>query len=415
MRILWFTGTPSLYEQKTHPYNGVGWIYSLETLLRQQSGIELAISFLHESDNGRAEKEGVIYYPIKRTSITSNPMRWIINNHLGIEENEAYYLKKLLDIVNDFNPDIIHIFGTEGIFALLQGKTPKPIIIQLQGILNPCKNAFFPPIKFKSSFNSINFIKEHLLGTTLSNRYKLFCNMAEREKICFSRSKCLVGHTEWDKNVSLLMAPQAKYFHIDEVLRPIFYLTKKENYRKGKTIKIVSTLSPTIYKGIDVVFKTADLLKKSISINFVWDIIGIDGNSQFLKKFEKELKISHVENNLVCLGKKSPEEIATLLLDADLFVHPSYIDNSPNSVCEAQILGLPVIACNVGGLATLIDNGSTGLLIPSNGVFELAHIIADYDKNPEVYFNYGRLAREKALQRHNKTIIINDLLNLYNQ
>ena len=48
------------------------------------------------------------------------------------------------------------------------------------------------------------------------------------------------------------------------------------------------------------------------------------------------------------------------------FFHPSYIENSPNSVCEAQILGLPVIACNVGGLSTIISHNHSGILIPSN-------------------------------------------------
>jgi len=50
MRVLWFTNTPSLYDQGKHHYNGGGWIESLEQLIKEQEGIELAVSFFHSTD-----------------------------------------------------------------------------------------------------------------------------------------------------------------------------------------------------------------------------------------------------------------------------------------------------------------------------------------------------------------------------
>ncbi|MFD0777276.1 hypothetical protein ACFQZF_00760 [Flavobacterium myungsuense] len=45
MRVLWFTNTPSLYENDNHAYYGGGWIESLEQLVSQSSKVELGISF----------------------------------------------------------------------------------------------------------------------------------------------------------------------------------------------------------------------------------------------------------------------------------------------------------------------------------------------------------------------------------
>ncbi|MBN2730618.1 MAG: glycosyltransferase [Bacteroidales bacterium] len=415
MKILWFTSTPSMYEQSMHFYHGGGWIDSLETILRQKKGIELAVSFFHKTDNGKVDRDGKLYYPIKRRSAASNPIRWLINNHLGKSENETLFLPKLLNVIIQFKPDIIHIFGTENIFASIQAYTATPVVIHLQGILNPYQNAYFPPFTNKKLFSGLRYFRNILLGTAIKNRYKLFQSMAEREKIYFLQAKYLMGRTAWDRDVSSLMAPGAEYFHINEVLRPQFYTQKKEIYQKGKPIKIVSTLSETIYKGIDVVLKAACLLKNYPDIDFEWQIVGIDKNSPLLRCFEREFKIVHTSCSIVCLGKQSPEELTNLLLSADLFVHPSYIDNSPNSVCEAQILGLPVIACNVGGLSTLIENNHTGLLIPSNGIYELTHIIVDYNQSPDKYYNYGKAAHEKALYRHDKNAILGKLIETYHQ
>ena len=66
MKILWFTNTPSLYEQGKHYYHGGGWIESLKKLIRKRPGIELAVAFFHPTDNKKIFKNRVTYYPILR-------------------------------------------------------------------------------------------------------------------------------------------------------------------------------------------------------------------------------------------------------------------------------------------------------------------------------------------------------------
>ena len=77
-------------------------------------------------------------------------------------------------------------------------------------------------------------------------------------------------------------------------------------------------------------------------------------DSEILKFYEKELNLNHKKLGIKCIGFKNEQELKNLISTSDLFIHPSYIDNSPNSICEAQILGLPVIACNVGGISSII-------------------------------------------------------------
>ncbi len=53
---------------------------------------------------------------------------------------------------------------------------------------------------------------------------------------------------------------------------------------------------------------------------------------------------------------------------ADIFLNTNKIDNTPVSVLEACAMGLPVVATNVGGIADLLTEGETGLLVPDNNV-----------------------------------------------
>lgn len=416
MKILWFTDTLSLYEKSQHHYRGCGWIDSLETLVRQHNEIELAVSFFHPIDEGRVVKKDKIYYPIHRRSSKKSLFQTIINNLRGKIEDDRKYLSKIIEVINDFKPDLIQVFGTEGNFGNIKNHINVPMVIHMQGLINPYLNTYFPPFISKISFLfSPYYFWKNLIGASPYFGMKIFEKQAKREKQYFKQADYLIGRTHWDRDVSSLLSPKAQYFHVDEVLRPIFYEEKKEKYRKEQTIKIVSTLSPTIYKGIDVVLKAACLLKKETNIFFEWRIVGISENDNLLKHFEKIFKISHKHNNIICLGKQSAEKLVRILKNSDLCIQPSYIDNSPNSVCEAQILGLPVIACNVGGVSTLIKDGETGVLVPSNGVYELACTIRDYGTNSEKYFEIGKKARIIAQQRHDRENIVKSLFEVYNE
>lgn len=51
---------------------------------------------------------------------------------------------------------------------------------------------------------------------------------------------------------------------------------------------------------------------------------------------------------------------------ADIFLNTNRIDNTPVSVLEACAMGLPVVATKVGGIADLLTDGETGMLVPDD-------------------------------------------------
>jgi glycosyltransferase involved in cell wall biosynthesis len=233
---------------------------------------------------------------------------------------------------------------------------------------------------------------------------------AKREEKILRGCYYFMGRTEWDENLTKLYAPESKYFYCSEALRETFVNNDKiwHSHNRNQII-LVSTISSPLYKGLDLILKTANLIKGHININFEWRIFGTN-EIQFQ---EWKSKIKAIDVNVKLMGTFSAENLKAELLNADLFIHPSYIDNSPNSVCEAQIIGLPVISTNVGGISSLIEHKITGLLVPANDPYTTTAYIKLLIQNTKFATFLGTNAREVALIRHNAGKLMTDLLYIY--
>lgn len=399
MRILWFVQANFDPSKEKGGYNGAGWISSLLNVLKTVNDIQITVAF-----HGKTEQEYVeenvtfismlsprmpfvkkLFYKMKGDYIGEEEFLW--DSYVDIYKN----------IVNKVSPDIIQIFGTENTFGLLCGKTTIPIIVHIQGITAPYHNAYFPPFISKRSQSGI------------CRKYNSWKKMVHREKEMCKHINYYIGRTEWDYRVSKIMSPTSKYFYGSEILRSCFYKNQMDK-QYPKSLVIVSTISIPLYKGYDLILKTAKILSEMGEL-FTWKVIG----NVCPDLIEKIIGITHTEVGVELLGVKTSEEIKYELLNCTIYVHPSYIDNSPNSVCEAQMLGCTCIGTYVGGIPSLIKNGETGFLVPANDPYQLAFLIKKIYNNQQENSHIGANAKEAACKRHDKNYICKKLLNTYRE
>lgn len=401
MKVLWFTNTPSNYISSMQGYNGGGWISSLENEIKKKNNIKLAICFI--SDKGESIiKNGVSYYPIKENKFYNISTAF---SKIFKEKQEKIIIHKCLKVINDFQPDIIHIFGTERQYGLIAPHTNIPIVVHIQGVLNPYFNAYLPPfISWNSFLSKKKNIISYLKG--LKEKYSWERN-TQREQYIIRNIFNYIGRTEWDKRIIKTLNPKCNYYYGGEILREIFYSPTERIIPQELTL--VTTISSPLYKGFDVVLKTANILKNNFHLRFRWLVFG-NIEPSFI---EKVINISHKNVSIELKGIGSAENIKKAISCCTAFVHPSYIDNSPNSVGEAQLLGCTVIATNTGGLPSLIKDGETGYLTPTNDPYQMAYLINEIFKNPTKNMEIGNKARTEAEQRHNKEKIINKLIDTY--
>lgn len=405
MRVLWFAVTSSMYENKTNSHNGGGWISSLEAIVRSVKDIELGVAFEHTDPIFKEEIDDVTYYPINAwTSVWSR-----LAKKVQVTSEEKYIIPKCMEVIEDFKPDVIHVFGSEWCFGLIAKHTQIPVVIHMQGSLPSYYNARFPV--GVSLLNVMLSSDTSLLRKLIIWRNDLFFKKkAEREEEILRLCKNFMGRTHWDKSIVNVYNSQANYYFCNEALRESFIGANTHwHFSESEKIIIVSTLSGPLYKGIDVVLKTAKLLKENTAYDFEWRIYG----SSDCKFYENQYKIFATEVGVKMMGVVSQEVLLNGLLEASFYVHPSYIDNSPNSVCEAQILGVPVVCTNVGGVSSLVEEGKTGFLVPANDPIKIADMIISKYNNKSLLNEISKNEIETAKKRHNPESIKNDLVMTY--
>lgn len=400
MKQLWFAGNPGLYANANN-YNGGGWISSLQNQLRSfcNSDLELSVVFPWENDIEETI-DGYNYYGISRIHSPWYKYKTKITNR-----NE-----RIKSIIIKEHPDIIVVFGTETYFGLVCTMTSIPVIIHIQGMLNAYYETWLPQgvskIRYYMTYpNPLKSFKTIISSLILKSSMK-------REITVYKKCRHFFGRTHWDRALVELLSEKAKYYYCNEMIRPEIYNSKKHwIIHSYKTPKIVSIISQAVYKGEDVILRTAQLLKKYFSDNFEWNVYGI----KEISFWEKITSIKHKDSNVNIKGIITASELVDVICDANVYVHPSYIENSPNTVCEAQLLGIPVIATNVGGMSSLIKHNEDGLLVPANDPYSMASQIKKVLEDNIMAERIGYNGRIVAMERHRPEKVCEEFMNSINK
>ena len=397
------SGNPGHYDKdKGLPVRTDGsWISSLqEYILRERSDVKLGLFFIRGDGTFRKELNNTIYYNTPKPSKIFS-----LRNIINFSTIDNYYLEYIKNAVEDFNPDIIEVFGSETVLGLVYKVTKKPIILHIQGIMVPYYDAWYPPL-----FSERNVFSKQG-GTFVSKwRDKKYLNhQVSREKDILHNIKYYFGRTTWDRDVIKILSPNSNYFYCSEMLRENFLKIKDGwTFKNRQKIHLISVISDAIYKGCDVILKIAELLTQ-MNVDYEWNICGISE----MKTIEAITRLNHTNYNIELRGKVDSKALCELILDSSVYVHMAYIENSPNSVCEAQMLGIPVVAANVGGVSSLIQDGYNGFLVPANDRFTAAARILKLATDEETATSISRNARITAQYRHDPNRILEDLFNAF--
>jgi glycosyltransferase involved in cell wall biosynthesis len=410
MKILWLI-TKFDYKQK-NPYVGCGWVNALLDNITLLENVEIGLVFFSDKvkiltihEEGKYVQFVIPSYLNRIDKVVRN----ITFKDYLFDERESI----LLSVINKFNPDIIHVFGTENPFGLIALKTKIPVLIHIQGILNPLINKWFPAgynnLLITRNTSLIKLIKLSGFWTDYIRNKKL----AHRERKIISITKFFSGRTDWDQRIVELMSKSSKYYHCDEILRPTFYISQWSIPKNSDSIRVISIINPNMYKGIETILETAKLLKTYTNFKISWIVAGIEQDNLLVKIFTHKTKIIASSVNVEFIGPIQETTIIKEMLISNIFVHPSHIDNSPNSLCEAMMLGMPIVSSNVGGIQSLITDKQEGLLVQDGEAYSFAGAILELIKNPSKSESYGKAARQRAIERHNPIKIVNKQLFIY--
>lgn len=404
MKVLWFAVTPSMYDEQKRG----GWIASLEQIMRNyHPNISLGIAFEHSDNCFKQKSDNVTYYPIKKCKTVKDRILY------KIQDNYEWkiIIPIMHKIIDDFKPDIIQCFGSEWPFAMIANYIDIPVVVHMQGFLNIYNTSSEMAY---STFNSLcyeHFGIKSIYRALVKKRKQDYSNSFERELM--KCNKYFMGRTEWDRNIVNYYSHDATYFYCPEALRPEIYNSKKTwTYRENEVTKLVTISQASELKGNEIVLRTAQILKHEFGFEFSWRVAG---DVASFKRFEKKTGIRHEDVNVTLIGMIDAETVVSELAEAHAYVHTAIIDNSPNSLCEAQVIGCPVISANTGGISSLVQDGVTGILYPYNEPHALAFRIMEIKNNKELLNVLSENERKTSILRHSPKEIATKIIDIYEE
>ncbi|WP_026506457.1 glycosyltransferase family 4 protein [Butyrivibrio sp. MC2013] len=341
-------------------------------------------------------------------------------------------------IIDDFQPDMIHVFGTEFPHSLAMIRAydrPERTLLGLQGLCHIIGSRYMadlPPQVVKD-----RTIRDILKHDSLLQQQEKFIKRGENEIAAIKASGHIAGRTEFDRTAVAAINPAAGYHNLNETLRDEFY-TGSWSEDKADPHSIFVSQGDYPIKGLHFILEAMPgILRKypdahlyvagnSIignpdrsrvtgsdsgegrSIYPLW--LRIPAYGKYLRKLIRE---GSLEGHVTALGKLSAEQMKEQYLKASVFVCPSFVENSPNSVGEAMLLGTPLVASNACGIPSMVDDGRDGILYDPTDIKGLETAVSQIWEEKVISNIYSDNAREHAARTHDPDLNYSRLMEIY--
>jgi glycosyltransferase involved in cell wall biosynthesis len=352
--------------RKSHPSS---WIVNLAQALAPRGEVDLHLITLSQCVNqSQIIRRGNLTFHIVRSAVPFTNRGYPVWFQWDVLTRFCGDVRRLRQVIDQIQPDLVHGHGTEGSHALAAVQSGYPHLVSIQGIIG------------------------EYYRTNPTFRFRL---VRHYEADAVRRARFLTCRTEFDSGFVRAVNPQARIFMIPEAMSPVFFT---DPWRVADQDVILFVGSPEPRKGLPFLLEAVAVVAcKRPAI--VLRIVGNQGGPAFDQCCQRARQLGIIDR-LEFLGFQPAETIARLHRTAQVFVLPSQNENSPNALAEAMVSGMPVIATNVGGIPSMIEDGQTGLLVPWAQPAVLAEKILWLLDHPEERRQLGAQAREIARSRH---------------
>lgn len=384
-RVLWICNIvlPVIAEELGLPFsNREGWLSGIfqQLLQEEEKKIELGICFPVEGFFGRLQ--GMEEKPLVVREV---PCYAFSENLNTPEVYDASLEDRFGEIFADFKPDMIHVFGTEFPHALAAVKVfdkPEKTLVGIQGLCGEIAKVYMAGLPEKVQ-NRVTF-RDFVRKDSIRQQQEKFFARGRQEAEIIKRCGNITGRTSFDQEETAKINPGAQYFHMNETMRREFY-TGQWKAEACEPYSIFLSQGDYPLKGMHFALEAlAKLLPE-----FPKAKLYVAGNSIIEQKnLKQKLKLSaygkyllqlmkryDLQDKVIVTGKLTAEEMKQQFLKSSVFICPSVLENSPNTVGEAMLLGVPVVASETGGIPDMLNSGEEGLLVSVGDVDKLAEAI----------------------------------------
>ena len=411
MKVLWITNI--LFPEAEQLLTGSGelkasggWMLGAANALLRNNKVKLTVASVSTKVHKLTKLEGhdILYYIL--------PMG---NGNMDFNMD---YCKYWQQVNNDVKPDVVHIHGTEYShgYAYMMACDCNNVVISIQGLTSAYYPYYYFGMTKKDIYMNMTF-RDMIRGNILKGQNQ-FKQRAAYEIEMIKKTRHIIGRTSWDKSRVWAINPNAEYHFCNETLRPDFYDGSRWMYNQCDKHSIFISQAGYPIKGLHQVLKAMPFIlrhfpdtkirvaggdiTKSVTL---LDKLRLSGYGKYIKNLIKKYNI---DGKVIFTGNLNGEQMKQEYLRANVFVCPSTIENSPNSLGEAQILGTPCVASYVGGIMDMMIGNETNLYRFEEVEMlaeKVCRVFKDADKQNDM--------RSVSYKRHNPEINSDQLFAIY--
>lgn len=332
----------------------------------------------------------------------------------------AHIVAKVLKAIEEFNPDLVHVWGVENYWGLLitRGHIARPTLLEMQGIKGAIAKKYAGGLTRQDQRNCIGF-KEIIKRRSIASESKKYEEWGRIEDEIMAGFRVIVAQTPWVGAQVRAVNSSCQILHNDLMLRREFYDAAPWAFPEKGPILFCSAAYPAPFKGLHDAIRAVALVTRLFP-NVRLRIAGTqqkpglrqDGYVRWLNKLC--LKVG-VAGQVDWLGPINADQIVLELQRANVFIMPSHIENCSTSMQEAMMIGTPIVASYAGGLPSLAIDEESALFYPSGDEAMCARQLERILTEQELAEKLSHNARAIALVRNNPETIVKNQLEIYRQ
>ncbi len=390
--------------------SGVNWVDHVLSGLRSR-GFTVRVLY-----RGTGEP-GIIDETCSYAAISETPA------HIYVPELE----EKFREEIRSFQPDVIHSWGVEYHHALAmvnaaeaEGKLSH-MVASIQGLCRFLAEHYTDGLPEKVCRGTT--FRDLLRKDNILQQQEKFVLRGELETEALEKLQHVIGRTDWDRNRALEINPELRYHFCNETLRENFY-EGNWDYSRCQKHRIFASSCAYPIKGFHYLLEAFSQVVKvypdaTLSVTgrsfLAADFRGKLRQGSYEKYLAGLVKKYHLEEKILFLGSLSADKMKQAFLDANVFVLSSTMENSPNSLGEAMVLGVPSVAADVGGVRNMMNQDTEGLIYESGNVPALAENIIRLFAMEEEASVLGEAARSHARMTHDPEVNLRELIKIYEE
>ena len=416
MKVLWICNVPIPEAKEVmgdETQVRVSWLVGISEALRKKVDLYIAYTSHERTEIAAGKGNQVTFIAIPRSKKAVNQFDEQLENELV----------KVYDMIK---PDAIHVFGTEFphtlsvINASKKAGRNNSTIVSIQGLVSIYAGHYTANVpEWVTHFYTVRDILRHcnILGAA-----KEFEARGRYEIEALKGAEHVIGRTDWDEACAKMFHPEIKYHFNNEILRDSFYQNEWK-YENCDRHRIFMSQGGVPYKGFHYMIEALAVLKRQypdVSLYITErDFVNPKGLKEKIRLnsyqyYLRKLIIKYgLEKNIHFLGTLDEKQMCEQYLRANVFVLPSAIENSPNSLGEAMLLGTPTVVADVGGVKNMIEHEKEGFVYQHDAPYMIAHYAGKFFDMEGAAKEITDHAREHAAKIFDIGKNIDDLIAIY--